>query len=250
MDTHVSDNELSRIGFFKSQSRVEFSSKLHAYKRNIILVGSFLLFMVLGGVQLDKFSVGLISGSVSNTYVVKIFAAAFLIYNYIMFRMYVNKEVSGEDARRNILSKFTKSIAEFVFQRELNKNLRNKGLSFLNANKKDIRVNQESDTPKEIECYFTVTGDKFVEEYLGDIVADKDIEVKNAGSYKSVEDGSVGKDFLWRYTLPDELLAYFNKNIAYKKSLHLQEIFEIRVPEWYFWAVLIIQVAFYFISCS
>jgi hypothetical protein len=104
--------------------------------------------MILGDVHLDRLTAGLISGTIGNAHMVQIFAIGFLIYNYVMFRLYVNKEVSGEDAKRTILSEFTKSVAEYIFQRELNLNLKNKGVSFLSVNKDNFQTRQEKQTLK------------------------------------------------------------------------------------------------------
>lgn len=237
MNSTIPIKELEQIDFFRKRSRESLDPKLNLYKRNLILIGAFILFYIFGDVNLKTVNAVLIQGDINNEIAVSIFSTAFFIYSSIMFWVYSRREVSKIDASRNLLKDFTVNVASHIYRREMNKVLNQLGLgSFVVGANFSAEI--IDDDPRKVKCFTTVTGDDFINNYLSEFVENNEIELKDAGGYKSVPDGSVGKNIIWRYQLSEDLDSYFNKNTSYLKSLHVYEFFELKVPLYFIISVL------------
>lgn len=117
----IKDHEYRNLERFKTILRYSAPDRLLRYRRNVIVLGGFVLLYYLAGITVEEFSGGFIKGKILNPEFVPAFFLFVFLYNFFMFSIYLRREISAHNFKTNSLHSFGIGVAQYIIKREIGK---------------------------------------------------------------------------------------------------------------------------------
>ena len=117
----IKEHEYRNLERFKNILLYSAPDRLLRYRRNVIVLGGFVLFYYLAGITVEEFSGGFIKGKISNPEFIPAFFLFVFLYNFFMFSIYLRKEINTHNFKINSLYSFGIGVVQHIIKREIGK---------------------------------------------------------------------------------------------------------------------------------
>lgn len=125
----INHQEYSKTEYFSKIQRYSPSQRLLRCKRNVLLVGGFVLAFIALGIKVEGFSGGFIRGHIERPDLFIYILELVFLYHFYMFFVFLEKEKEKHILNTNKFHIYAGSIAKYIVKREIGKLVQESGLS-------------------------------------------------------------------------------------------------------------------------
>ncbi len=188
-----------------------------------MVFGGIIIFFYFGGIKVEQFSGGLITGKIENPQFVPAFLWLIFLYNFYMFEVYLQREIELHNFKINNLNSFGIEIARYILKKEIGRffqfseieTYEPKNFVILGSSKKNL-----------VECQFTLDSE-LKNSHFKELKLIPGLTLENHGIKFKYEISNADKEF-------------YKENKNFIKRILVHEFMDFKFPKFYGVIVLLL----------
>lgn len=233
----LQEHDYKAIDLFTKRQRYIPNDRLLKYRRNVVSLGGLILLVILAGIPITNLKilslVGIVGGDIARPYFIFIFLAIFFGYNFVMFYLYLKREIGALTFSQMSFGGFCNGVANYYLKKLLSEKVFNQRTGDIERFLDDM-LSSGPITEDTIQLSVNL---------LPETIIKYRAVIEEISEFTMPEPGK--SELIFKYTPTVQDKQFYDENKNYLKSILLHEFMDFEFPK-YFGFVVVLAIFYHY----